>query len=144
MTELINSINKDIYKYLNIAKNNRNIDDDTFNIILPVLVSNMYEMGFDNIIKNYNDNLKSNKDDWDSLRKKEIKKNNISSTSVGGCCIIKRHMPHIYYVKNYKGKCISNQWTEKLARALTIQMGGSAMVSLYPVTAGECKKYLIM
>ena len=38
---------------------------------------------------------------------------------------------------------ISNQWTEKLARALTIQMGGSAMVSLYPVTAGECKKYLI-
>jgi len=38
---------------------------------------------------------------------------------------------------------ISNQWTEKLARALTIQMGGSAMVSLYPVTAGQCKKYLI-
>ena len=38
---------------------------------------------------------------------------------------------------------ISNQWTEKLARALTIQMGGSAMVSLYPVTAKDCKKYLI-
>ncbi len=38
---------------------------------------------------------------------------------------------------------ISNQWTEKLARAVTIQMGGSAMVSLYPVTAAKCKKYLI-
>lgn len=38
---------------------------------------------------------------------------------------------------------ISNSWTEKLARALTIEMGGAAMVSLYPVTAGQCKDYLI-
>ena len=38
---------------------------------------------------------------------------------------------------------ISNVWTEKLARAITIQMGGSAMCSLYPVTAKECKDYLI-
>jgi DUF917 family protein len=38
---------------------------------------------------------------------------------------------------------ISNVWTEKLARAITIQMGGSAMCSLYPVTAIQCKDYLI-
>ena len=38
---------------------------------------------------------------------------------------------------------ISNQWTEKLARALTIEMGGSAMVSLYPVLAGQSRDYLI-
>ncbi len=38
---------------------------------------------------------------------------------------------------------ISNAWTEKLARALTIEMGGAAMVSLYPVTAGQCRDYLI-
>jgi DUF917 family protein len=38
---------------------------------------------------------------------------------------------------------ISNVWTEKLARAITIQMGGSAMCSLYPVTAKQCKDYLI-
>ena len=38
---------------------------------------------------------------------------------------------------------ISNVWTEKLARAITIQMGGSAMCSLSPVTAKECKDYLI-
>ena len=38
---------------------------------------------------------------------------------------------------------ISNQWTEKLARALTIEMGGSAMVSLYPVLAGPSRDYLI-
>ena len=114
MDELIKSIdNKDIYKYLNISKNNRNIDDETFNKILPVLVSTMNEIGFDNIIKNYNDNLKSSKNDWESLKKKEINNNYISSTSTVGCSIVKRHMPHIYDVKNYKGKCISNQWTEK-------------------------------
>ena len=38
---------------------------------------------------------------------------------------------------------ISNLWTEKLARAITIQMGGSAIVSLYPVTAKQCKDYLV-
>jgi hypothetical protein len=38
---------------------------------------------------------------------------------------------------------ISNSWTEKLARAITIEMGGSAMCSLYPVSAKECKEYLI-
>lgn len=38
---------------------------------------------------------------------------------------------------------VSNQWTEKLARALTIEMGGSAMVGLYAVTAKQCREYLI-
>ncbi len=38
---------------------------------------------------------------------------------------------------------MDNSWAEKLARALTIEMGGAAMVSLYPVTAGQCRKYLI-
>ena len=38
---------------------------------------------------------------------------------------------------------ISNNWTERLARALTIEMGGSAMVGLYAVTAGQCRDLLI-
>ncbi len=38
---------------------------------------------------------------------------------------------------------VSNQWTERLARALTIEMGGMAMVCLYPVTASQCRNYLI-
>ena len=38
---------------------------------------------------------------------------------------------------------ISNSWTERLARALTIEMGGMAMVGLYTVTAAECRDYLI-
>ena len=38
---------------------------------------------------------------------------------------------------------ISNNWTERLARALTIEMGGSAMVGLYAVTAGQIRDLLI-
>ena len=38
---------------------------------------------------------------------------------------------------------ISNEWTERLARALTIEMGGSAMVALYPITAGQARNHLI-
>jgi len=38
---------------------------------------------------------------------------------------------------------VSNKWTERLARALTIEMGGSAMVGLYATTAGKMRDYLI-
>ena len=39
---------------------------------------------------------------------------------------------------------ISNVWTEKLARAITIEMGDAQQcVVLYPVSAKECKEYLI-
>ena len=47
-----------------------------------------------------------------------------------------------------KGNCatfdtISNAWTERLARALTIEMGGSAMVALYPFLARQGRSCLI-
>lgn len=38
---------------------------------------------------------------------------------------------------------VSNKWTERLARALTIEMGGSAMVGLYAATAGQLRDCLI-
>ncbi|MEP4195798.1 MAG: DUF917 domain-containing protein [Aliishimia sp.] len=38
---------------------------------------------------------------------------------------------------------ISNTWTEKLARAITIEMGGSAIVALYPVTAEQARNNMI-
>lgn len=38
---------------------------------------------------------------------------------------------------------ISNQWTEKLARAITIEMGGAAIVALYAATAAEVRDYII-
>jgi DUF917 family protein len=38
---------------------------------------------------------------------------------------------------------LSNQWTERLARSLTIDMGGSAMIALYPMTGRQAKQALI-
>ncbi len=34
-------------------------------------------------------------------------------------------------------RTVDNVWTERLARALTVQMGGSAMIALYPMTVAE-------
>lgn len=38
---------------------------------------------------------------------------------------------------------ISNQWTERLARAQTVQMGGAALVALYPMDGAQMKKGLL-
>lgn len=38
---------------------------------------------------------------------------------------------------------ISNQWTERLARAQTVQMGGAALVALYPMTGAQMKKGIL-
>ena len=40
-------------------------------------------------------------------------------------------------------KAISNLWTERLARSQTIEMGGSALVALYPMSGAEVKKGIL-
>ncbi len=40
-------------------------------------------------------------------------------------------------------KTISNLWTERLARAQTIEMGGAALVALYPMTGAQMKQSLL-
>jgi DUF917 family protein len=37
-------------------------------------------------------------------------------------------------------ECIDNRWTERLARTATIEMGGSVLISLYPMTGKVAKK----
>jgi len=37
-------------------------------------------------------------------------------------------------------ECIDNKWTERLARSATIEMGGSALITLYPMTGKVAKK----
>jgi uncharacterized protein len=37
-------------------------------------------------------------------------------------------------------ECIDNRWTERLARAATIEMGGSVLITLYPMTGKVAKK----
>ncbi len=38
---------------------------------------------------------------------------------------------------------ISNLWTERLARAQTVQMGGAALVALYPMSGDEVKRGIL-
>lgn len=38
---------------------------------------------------------------------------------------------------------ISNGWTERLARAVTVEMGGAALVALYPMTGAQMKRGLL-
>ncbi|MEX3009798.1 DUF917 domain-containing protein [Hoeflea sp. TYP-13] len=40
-------------------------------------------------------------------------------------------------------KAISNLWTERLARSQTIQMGGAALVALYPMSGSDVKKGIL-
>jgi DUF917 family protein len=37
-------------------------------------------------------------------------------------------------------ECIDNRWTERLARSATIDMGGSVLIALYPMTGAIAKK----
>jgi DUF917 family protein len=38
---------------------------------------------------------------------------------------------------------VSNQWTERLARAATIEMGGSALLTFYPMSGAVAKKAVV-
>ena len=101
-----------IYDYLNQRNLNKTMSDEQFEAILTQLVFDMYNYGFSGIVDNYNSGIKSIIQDWDNLKKKKVDINYINSTSTTGLCIIKRHMPHIYDVKNFKGKCVRDLWTE--------------------------------
>lgn len=38
-------------------------------------------------------------------------------------------------------RTVDNVWTERLARALTVQMGGSAMIAIYPMTVAQAARH---
>lgn len=40
-------------------------------------------------------------------------------------------------------KTVSNLWTERLARAQTVEMGGAALVALYPMNGAEVKRGIL-
>jgi uncharacterized protein len=41
-------------------------------------------------------------------------------------------------------RTVDNVWTERLARALTVQMGGAAMIAIYPMTVRQAKEHGIL
>jgi hypothetical protein len=111
--------NKDIYNIINVRNSLRNMSDEYFDKFLPDFCDKLIILGFDKFIKKYNDELKDSKYDWINLKNKKIEKDWINSTSVIGMNIIKKNMPHIYEVSNYKGLNIKQLWDKShLEKAL--------------------------
>nr|WP_260691482.1 DUF917 family protein [Rhizobium laguerreae] len=53
-----------------------------------------------------------------------------------------RQLRHAQVLCDDKGNAlvletVSNAWTERLARAATVEMGGSALLAFYPMSAGR-------
>ena len=55
---------------------------DKFEKFLPEFCEKLVKLGFDNFIKNYNDNLQENLKDWNNLKNKNVDRDWINSTSV--------------------------------------------------------------
>jgi len=112
-------IEEEIYKIINVRYSLRNMSDEYFVNFLPEFCEKLVKYGFDNFIKKYNNELKNNHQDWINLKNKELDKDWINSTSVTGMDIIKRNMPHLYEVSNYKGLNIKKMWEKShLEKAL--------------------------
>jgi hypothetical protein len=96
-------------------------DDDEFENNVSSYAKALVGVGLPKLVQMYNENLRTSQKDWTNLQKKEIHNNWISAQSTVGLAIIKRHMPHIYNVKNYKGKSIASLWTtEVITKALRV------------------------
>jgi len=102
-----------IYDYLNIKNKFRDMSNEEFNIFSSVFSKKLYEYTFDKLLEDYNNSLPESKKDWINLKKKTIEKDWINAQSTVGTNIIKRNMPHIFEVSNYKGDNIKNLWTEE-------------------------------
>lgn len=110
------SFNGDITTILNKRHVLKDMTDEEFDNFNSDFCEALENYTFQQIIEDYkNDYLvdPENKE-WVKLKNIKLDKNNISSTSTTGMKIIKRHMSHIYDVKNYKGKCISELWKKEI------------------------------
>ena len=101
----------DIYTILNKRNILKEMSDEDFEAFLPEFAHLLHAYTFERLLADYNSNLPEVSKDWNNLKKKKVEQNNISSTSTVGTNIIKRYMPHIYEVRNYKNVCLSEKWT---------------------------------
>ena len=106
-----NKTTMNVFDYLNKHDSLREMTDDAFEEFLPEFTTALLTFGFEPLVAYYNNTLKSARDDWHELCKRPVIENNISSTNVVGLSILKRNMPHIYEVENYKGKSVMKSWT---------------------------------
>ena len=109
-----------IYDYLNERDKFRAMEDDEFDKLKGPLSQTLVDYTFEQLLKDYTDGLTQSLDDWANLKKKQIDKDFISSTSVVGTNIIKRNMPHLYEVQNHKGKSIVSSWTQEVLEKVLV------------------------
>ena len=109
-----------IYDYLNERDKFRAMEDDEFDKLKGPLSQTLVDYTFEQLLKDYTDGLTPSLDDWANLKKKQIDKDFISSTSVVGTNIIKRNMPHLYEVQNHKGKSIVSSWTQEVLEKVLV------------------------
>ena len=102
----------DIYEYLNKRNKLKEMSDAEFDDFNGPFCEALENYSFYKLLTDYNNALTDINKDWKNLKEKKIDNNYISSTSIVGTNIIKKNMPHIYDVKNHKGKCISNIWNK--------------------------------
>ena len=111
----------DIYTILNKRNILKQMSDSDFDAFVPSFAYLLHAYTFERLLDDYNKNLPEVYKDWNNLKKKKVEQNNISSTSTIGTNIIKRYMPHIYDVKNYKNVCLSGIWTlENVEKVLRV------------------------
>ena len=101
----------DVFEYLNKRDSLRDMTDAEFALFLPDFTAALLAYGFEPLVAYYNNTLKTSAEDWRELCKRSVDDNHIASTNVVGLAILKRNMPHIYEVQNYKGQSVLKSWT---------------------------------
>jgi len=112
-----------ITTYLNKKNSLKNLSDEQFEEIVPILAQELEDNGF--IYHDYTE--AEMKKDWVSLCKKAVSAGAVSlplhivipATCVTGMKVIRNCMPHFYDVKNYKKVSVLSLWTKQnLEKAL--------------------------
>jgi 16S rRNA G966 N2-methylase RsmD len=94
-----------IEKFLNIKNSLRNISDEQFENILPILASELEDVSF---YVNYNE--KELKDDWVKLQLWNSNVQSIASTNRIGMKLCEHFFPNFYKIQNKKGNSFHSLW----------------------------------
>jgi 16S rRNA G966 N2-methylase RsmD len=106
-----------IEKFINKRNSLRELSDETFEELLPVLAKELEHHGI--LYENYSDEEIDK--DWNMLMKKPVDKTvfNVSATTTAGMKVMRKNMRHFHDVANYKGHSVRTLWKkENLEKAL--------------------------
>lgn len=117
---LVSNIN--INDYINKRSVFKKMKESDFEKLVPILAEKLEDIGFDVLLKKYNNITEDDYlNDWNKFKKWTTDKNIISAQTQRGMKIIKMVMVHIYDVQNHKGFSIKNLWNKKfIQKALRV------------------------